>query len=157
MSGGSTTAPAVRPHRDGRPPRWSDHLLARLHASRLDRDLANGIASWQSPAHAARSLQLTTGRKRVSLAKGVESLIEMAEEPRRLYLLTPVIQPSRRQVRDAKPLIRAIAARMRDGEPLDARSAAALRLLLTDGTGPCYGPALPGALKAALETVTPWL
>jgi hypothetical protein len=46
---------------------------------------------------------------------------------------------------------------MRDGEPLDARATAALRHLLTDGTGPCYGPARPEVLKDALETVTQWL
>jgi hypothetical protein len=156
MSSGSTLASALRLPRDHRP-RSYDHWHARLRAGRLDHDLASGIASWQSPAHAARSLQLTTRRKRDSLAERLDSLTEMAEQPARLYLRSPVIQPSRRQVRDAQPLIRAIAARMRDGEPLDARATAALRLLLADGTGPCYGPEQIGALRAALERVTRWL
>jgi hypothetical protein len=157
MNSASTLRPAFRLHGESHPPGWSDQLIARLRSRSIDGELASGIASWQSPAHAARSLQLTTRRKRDSLAAGLEHLIELAEDPALRYGRTRVIQPSRGQVRDAKPVIRAVAARMRDREPVDARAAAALRLLLTDGAGPCYGPAQRWALSAALETVTRWL
>jgi hypothetical protein len=41
---------------------------------------------------------------------------------------------------------------------VDARGTARLRLLLTDGTGPCYTPSgRPDALAVELQTVDRWL
>jgi hypothetical protein len=53
----------------------------------------------------------------------------------------------------------AVALRLRDRAPVDARGVAGLRLLLADGAGaePCYVDIHPAALKDALLTISRWL
>jgi hypothetical protein len=50
-----------------------------------------------------------------------------------------------------------IAFRLRVGTPIDARGMARLKLLLSDGVGPCYAPSRPEALLIELQTVARWL
>ena len=52
-------------------------LLARLRSPKLDKELAAGAASWSSPVHAARALQLTGTRHRRALARSLERLVEL--------------------------------------------------------------------------------
>jgi hypothetical protein len=132
-------------------------MLAHLRAPWIDRELAQGVAPWRSPAHAARSLQLTTSRRRRALAAGLECLVEHAERPAGHFRRSAVIAPCREQVREASPLIFAITARLRDGAPLDARGVARLRAVITDGAGPCYKRSHRDALNDALELASQWL
>jgi hypothetical protein len=133
-------------------------LLAHLRALWLDRHLAAGVVPWHSKLHAARSLQLTSDRSRRALARSLEHLIEHAEMSRSQLGRTAVVIPCREQVREARPVILAIAARLRASAPVDARGMAWLRLVLTDGTGPCYTPSgRPDALAVELQTVDRWL
>jgi hypothetical protein len=134
-----------------KPTTW---LAARLRAPWLDRDLAAGVAPWRSRAHAARALQLTGDRHRRAMAHSLERLIQVADRP---TFMCAAIPPRPEQVHDALPLILAIAATLRDGAPVDASGVARLSQLLSDGGGPCYARARPGALRAALETVSQWL
>ena len=138
--------------RHSRPPR----LLARLRAPWLDRQLAAGIAPWRSPTHAARALQLTSARTRKALARSLERLVEQAEEPP-TPARSAVIEPCRPQVREARPILLTMAFRLRAGTPVDARGMARLKLLLSDGVGPCYAPSRPDALVIELQTVSQWL
>jgi hypothetical protein len=139
---------------------WRCHrlspLLAHLRAPWLDRQLADGIASWHSPAHAARALQLTSARTRKALARSLERLVEQAEEPPR-SARSAVILPCRPQVREARPIILTTALRLRAGAPVAARGMARLKLLLSDGAGPCYASSRPDALLIELQTITQWL
>jgi hypothetical protein len=142
-----------------RPPRprtvW---LLAHLRALWLDRQLAAGIVPWHSKLHAVRSLQLTSDRSRRALARSLEHLVEHAEMSRIQSVGTAVVIPCREQVREARPVILAMVSRLRASAPVDARGMARLRLLLTDGTGPCYTPSgRPDALAVELQTVDQWL
>ena len=127
-------------------------LWAHLRAARLDRQLSTGTATWRSPTQAARSLQLTSVRKRRGLARALERLIEHAERP-----LTPfrgaVVQPCREQVHGAMPVILEIATCLRSPQPVNARGVALLRGLLSDGAGPCYTRSRPDALTIALQDV----
>ena len=134
-------------------------LLAHLRALWLDRQLAAGVVPWHSKVHAVRSLQLTSDRSRRALARSLEHLIEHAEMSRsQLGGGSAVVIPCREQVREARPVILATAARLRASAPVDARGMARLRLLLTDGTGPCYTPSgRPDALAVELQTVDRWL
>jgi hypothetical protein len=131
-------------------------LSARLRAGWLDRQLADGVAPWHSPVHAARALQLTSRRHRRAMARSLERLVEAADQPH-LRFLTAAVPPCRAQVHDALPSILDVAGRLRDGEPVDARGIATLRELLSDGLGPCYANTHPGALAVALEAVSQWL
>jgi hypothetical protein len=130
-------------------------LRARLGAPRLDRQLSAGTVSWRSPAHAARSLQLTSDRRRRRLARSLERLIELTEKPPPFH--GAVVTPRREQVGEAKPLIVAIAVRLRSGAPVDARGIAYLRELLCNGDSPVYARAAAGALAAELRTVSEML
>jgi hypothetical protein len=132
------------------PSRLPRTVRARLRASSLDRRLAVGTPPWESPLLAARALQLTCERRRRSLARSLERLADRAEQaPSRGF--STVVPVARSQVREASSTISSLAARMRDGRPLDARGVARLLALLCDGSGPLfvYGP--PGALDEALK------
>jgi hypothetical protein len=50
-----------------------------------------------------------------------------------------------------------MAFRLRAGTPVDAHGTAQLKLLLSDGAGPCYAPSRPDALLVELQTVSQWL
>jgi len=139
-----------------RPPGLPDRFAARLHAWRIDRDLAAGEVPWSTTAHAARALHLATDRRRRALAGSLEGLVERSQRPPSLLRSTPV-EPCREQVRDALPTIMEIASRLRDGAPLNPRGLAALRVLLADGCGPCYTASRLDALTVAAEQVREWL
>jgi hypothetical protein len=124
-------------------------LLAHVRALWIDRELAQGVAPWRSPAHAARALQLTTGRRRRGLAAGLERLVEHAEQPASRFRHSGAVPPCREQVREALPVILAITSRLRDGAPLDARGVARLKDVITDGAGPCYKRSHRDALNDA--------
>jgi hypothetical protein len=131
-------------------------LRARLHAPSLDRELASGIAPWRSPPHAARALALTGGRNRRGLARSLERLIEQAHQPRGLYR-GAVVEPCREQVLEALPVMLGVAGRLRSADPIDARGTARLRILLSDGSGPCYVRIRRNALTDALQEISQWL
>jgi hypothetical protein len=131
-------------------------LRARLHAPSLDRELASGIAPWRSPLHAARALALTGERNRRGLARSLERLIEHAQRPRGQYR-GAVVEPCREQVIDALPMLLGIAGRLRSADPIDARGIARLRILLSDGNGPCYVRIRRNALTDALQEISQWL
>jgi hypothetical protein len=131
---------------------WHIRLLSRLRGPWIDTDLAAGIPSWHSPLYATRSLRLTSDRNRRALARSLERLIEYAEKPPGRFM-NATVPPCRDQVREARPLILAIASRLRSGEPVEAKGIALLSKLLTDGAGPCYMPARPTTLASALEAV----
>jgi hypothetical protein len=131
-------------------------LSARARAPRLDRELQAGVAAWSSPAHAARALQLTSDRHRRGLARSLERLARRLQPP---ALRTPgaVDAPDRELSGATGPLMRAIAARLRDGSPVGARGMASLGALLADDRKLSNARGDPTKLTAALESVSKWL
>jgi hypothetical protein len=129
-----------------------DHLIARMLGRSLDRELAAGVSLRVSTAHAARAKQLTTDRTRRAVANRLERLVERAKGPVSRFQLTSV--PSRDQVHEANCVIRAIAARLRSAEPLEARGIACLKTLLSDPAGPCYAPSRPRELTVTLHDIS---
>ena len=109
-------------------------------------ELAAGAASWSSPVHAARALQLTGTRHRRALARSLERLVELAAEPHAPLSGSRRSSHAANRCNDALPLILAIAARLRSAEPIDARGVARLQNILCDGGGPCYIRTRPYAL-----------
>jgi hypothetical protein len=128
-------------------------LSARLRAHGLDIELASGIASWRSPVHAARALQLTSGHSRRGLASSLERLLEQAQLPTARFYRSAVVPPCREAVSPQLPQILALVTRLRSGEPVAAEGIARLRLLLSDGAGPVYTRGHPDALAPALDRV----
>jgi hypothetical protein len=132
------------------PSRLAKSAYARLRAPSLDRRLAAGIPPWASQLLAARALQLTHERRRRSVARSLERLVERAERTPSPGFST-VVPVSRSQVREASSTIVSLAARMRDGRPLDARGVARLLALLCDGSGPLFVAGPRGALEKTLK------
>ncbi len=139
-----------------RVPQRHDRVVARLRADRIDRELAEGVVPWSTVAHAARALQLAGDRSRDELARWLEGVAKRAEEAR-APLMNAVISPCREQVREALPLILQLAERLRAEAPVNPRGVAALRRVVSDGSGPCYRHSRPDALVDALADATRWL
>ena len=131
--------------------------MAHVRAPWIDAQLMSGVATWRSPAHAARALQLTGRRRRRTLAAGLDRLVADSARPPGNTSRQTVIEPCREQVLPALPLILAIAAKLRAEGPINARGVAGLRLVLTDGAGPCYARIHGGALQDALQLISTWL
>lgn len=140
-----------------RPPGLLDRIAAHLRGPWLDRQLASGAATWRSPAHAARAVQVTSDRRRRALARALERLVEQSDRPQGRSMASAVIAPCRRQVRAALPEILDVSARLRGGGPVDPRGVVRLRDLLCDGGGPCYAWMHPDALTIELREVSRWL
>jgi hypothetical protein len=122
-----------------------------VHASKLDRELAAGVASWASPRHAARSLQLTGARQRRSLAGTIERLAVEARRPPLVgNAATLLIRPARRAIIACEPQLNELSAILRSAVPVTAGGVASLKRLLTDGTGPLYAPDAANDLSAVL-------
>ena len=153
------TYSTARPRRPAarRPPGALSFLIARVGSSWLDRRLALGVTQWHSPLHAARAVQITGVRERRRLARSLEALAERAEMPHSMFLHPTVVEPCREQVREALPLILALAADLRRARPVRARGVAALDGVIADGGGACYARSDRAALVLALEQVSQWL
>jgi hypothetical protein len=157
MNAAATLVRLRRPRsRDTVPlPRLHVRLLARMRAAAIDRELAGGALPWCSQLHAARGVQLTSIRSQKALAGSLERLLAHAESP--AAPLRAAVPPCIEQVRAARSQILSIGARLRSGAPADCRGIAKLRVLLSDGAGPCYLPIHPAALTLALDDVSQWL
>jgi hypothetical protein len=123
------------PSRTGTP--WVS-MLARMRGPWLDRELATGIEPWRSPVHCARSLQITSPRARRALARSLEQILTRADAPARPGELSAAVPLNDRAVQAARLQMLAIAAQLRDGEPVNTRGVAALRDAISDGSGPFY-------------------
>jgi hypothetical protein len=128
-------------------------MSARLRATRLDAELASGTGPWRSSLLAARALQLTSKRSRQMLATSLERVLEEAQFPARRRVSSPVIAPCHAAVSAQLPQIFALTARLRSQAPVEAAGIAALRMLLSDGSGPIYTRGQPDTLGHALDRV----
>jgi len=130
-------------------------VVARVRAPWLDRQLAAGVPPWSSPAHTTRALLITSDRRRRSLARSLETLVERSRNPR--LVRGAAVPPCRAQVRRAAPLALSLVSRLRSGSPIEARGVAQLHAVLCDGAGPCYQQMHDEALTVALEEIWQWL
>jgi hypothetical protein len=119
----------------------------------LDRELAVGVEPWRSPVHSARSLQITSRRARRSLATSIDKLIDRAQAPARATAFTAVVPPDRRAVLGARLRLELLAERLRDGAPISTRGVAALRDVVSDGSGPLYSALSGDSLGRVLARI----
>lgn len=126
-------------------------MLARLSSPHLNRQLAAGAPSWQTPRHAARALQLTACRAREDTARSLERLVALSAMPPSRMMAVSVcrgeIQRATRQLLDT-------ARRLRDPAPVHSRGMAMLAELLSDGRSPCYMTGPLGQLERALDVAS---
>jgi hypothetical protein len=142
-------------HATARRPGALERLAARLHVwlsrARLDRELARGADPDATPALKLRAAQLTSTRRRASLARALQHLLDT--DARRPWTLSAAVPPHLGEVRTARPELEALILKLRSAGDVSPREMASLRALLTDGDGPLYRPAEHGALARELRTV----
>jgi hypothetical protein len=126
-------------------------IRTHLRRRQLDEQLANGADLNASPERSLRAAQLTSPTVRLKLAN---ALVEAVGDARMGYL-GPLRAGLRRRdaaIRESAEDLLALAARLRDGEPIDVRGAAMASRLLRDRSSPFHrgsGPDLRAALGAA--------
>lgn len=139
-------------------PRLRDRLVARWFAHRLDVALANGVPPEMSIALALRAQRLTEADQRWSTAGTLRRIVREAQGDRRRRLGS--VSPNPRAVRAASGQLNHLADTLDDPGPVAAGGAAQAWLLLTDGTGPLYGPGGGEQLSAraaqAAQQLRPW-
>ncbi len=135
-------------------PSFRTHVAAWLHRERLDKELAAGIASWESPRHAARALQLASRRHRTELAQGLDRVLGDARRPAANFRRTTYVAPCRRSVLHCAPLLEDLSTVLSGSLPLDPRAVARLRVLARDGIGPFYCGGRCAELAEALNLIS---
>jgi hypothetical protein len=136
--------------------RARDRIGARLHADRLDRQLASGVAPDADAQLTLRARRLLRPAFRARFALSLRRLVRFAQghSPN-----AGDIMLTREQIHGAIPELLRLADRLEAVEPLDVRGIAQTRLLLTDPAGALfYGRRADGvseAVEAALEALTP--
>jgi hypothetical protein len=135
------------------PPRQPSTALGlraktRLQRGRLDRELASGADSRDTPELSLRAAQLRSQSERMRVAN---ALVEAVGEARRGDPVTVRPRPQRADVRAGADELLALAERLRDDLPLDVRGAAMAARLVDDRKGPLR-TAGDQDLREAIET-----
>ena len=134
-----------------------DRLAARLGSTRLDAQLARGVAPNATPSLALRAQALGQSGFRTMLGERIREVLDDARGPRRMSLAR--VPLNRKGVLAAAEELEELARRLLSPGPLAARGVAQVRLLLIDGTGPLYfsraGEELRTVVARALEDLNP--
>jgi hypothetical protein len=118
-------------------PHWRDHVHARLHADRIDRELAAGASPDGEMPAALRARTLTGTRYRHSLAAGVQRVITEGLSP--TPASTARLPMNRRRVLNALGDLQELHDALIAHGPVPARGVALAKRLLTEGSGPLRG------------------
>ncbi|HTU29117.1 MAG TPA: hypothetical protein VMF07_07030 [Solirubrobacteraceae bacterium] len=153
MSGSVLTTPQHLDPDRGVPTFWA-HTSAWLHRERLDRELATGTPSWDSPRHAARALQLTGRAHRDALSEGLDRVLDDARNPSTNFKRLSCIVPCRDSILRCAPLLEDLSDVLHGDLPLHAQHVARLRVMSRDGIGPFYCDGRRAELTRALELIS---
>jgi hypothetical protein len=123
-----------------------------LQRGALARRLASGASPGESPELARRAEQLRSPRNRRVLARGLERVIDAAEE--RPQPFSAAVPLRRATILDSREGLLELAAELRDiSQEVNVRGIALVERLLTDGGSPLYIPndaqTLDGAIRQA--------
>jgi hypothetical protein len=136
---------------------WRDRVMARLRRTRLDAQLAQGVAPTTSASLALRAQALGQTRFRTMLGEGIRHALDGARDPRRTRLAHVPLH--REAVLATAHELDELARRLLSPGPLAARGVAQVRLLLVDGSSPLYFSRadvdLRAAVTRALEDLNP--
>jgi hypothetical protein len=132
-----------------------DHLVTRLHADRIDAELAQGASPDATISFALRSRALTSSRSRRILANGLLRAMAQAEAP--WSALSTGAPVNRADIASAGPQIMELHRLLLADGPVSARGVAQTRILLTTGAGPLYSrptvASLGTCLRRAIEAM----
>lgn len=124
-------------------------LIALWRAGQLDRRLAAGADPRAHTTLAIHEQRITGPRGRARVADGLARAARDAVSVAPAF--SAAVRPDRQEVLAARTVLAALDRRLRGPEPVAGRGIALLRELLTDGSGPLYRPAEPGALGSQLR------
>lgn len=123
---------------------------ARLHANRLDTEIADGADPIDTAERSARAAQLMHPRARDALARGLRRAVLDARQIS--CARSSAVHVARPAVRACAPSLLELAAEL--GDPhVSPRGVALTRLLLSDGTGPLYCARTEEELRAAVDEI----
>ena len=122
----------------------------RLHATRLDGEIADGADPMESAERAARAAQLLAPRMRHGLARGLRRAVLDARQT--ACMRSSAVHVARAAVCACAPSLLQLAAELGDGG-LRPRGVALTRLLLSDGTGPLFCARDEDELRAAIDEI----
>ena len=138
------------PEHDMGRPSLAARLMARLFASRLDREVEAGTVVVPGTPLAAHVARLTSVQERHSLARGLRRVLDTTGSNRRGINSPFPIHSG--QVAGCRSEIEDITLLLHSPRPVHPRGMARLRILLTDGTGPLFQDG-SGSLAAELRAV----
>ena len=124
-------------------------MIVRWQAARLDRDLAAGVSTGTSAAHALRAVRITARRRPASPAGGLARVLRGASDSR--PRLTGAVVPDPRAMLAARPITVAVERRLRGAEPVAVRGVAMLGELLSVPTSAVYRSDDPRDLASGLR------
>lgn len=134
-----------------------DRLLARLHARRLDGDLAAGVSPDVGVALALRARRLVSMQNRRDLARTVQRLLAAAMDPHAAARLP--IPVCRHRVRGCTAELDQLIRRLLAPGPVSPQGVAKATALFTDATSPLYHWAsrsdLRARIRAAVDALNP--
>jgi hypothetical protein len=133
----------ARPNR-----RWS-RLVAQLHASTLDRQLADGRSPESSRLLATRAQVLVSPVMRQALAANWQNLLLRVRMPP--VMRNPRMPLNRECIVACEPEINEMLSALLAPLPASARGVAMANSLLCDGTGPIYNPRRSAELGIAIR------
>lgn len=112
-------------------------IRTRLKRDRLDDQLASGADPAGKPELALRAAQLQSRAGRSRLANAIGEVLGKAHEPN-LGRFTAAGQQRHAQIREYAENLRALAARLRDDNPVDVQAAAMTARLVNDRSSPLH-------------------
>ena len=123
-------------------------LKAWWQAPRLDEQLAHGTDPASDPALERRARRLSGLAERRRLADALDAVTASGGRPH----FSVQLAPRHLAVRECGGDIRALANRLRDGEPVDVQGVAMVSRLLSDGASPLYYSGAPRSLKHVVRS-----
>jgi hypothetical protein len=127
-------------------------LLARLASSRLDCQLASGVAPESNGLLAARAERLVSPLMRWALAQNWEALLLQVHRPP--VMRDPRVPLCRDRILAAEDDVRVMLDALTTPLPVPARGIAMVNRLLGDGTGPLYNRDSATDVRAVLRVAT---
>jgi hypothetical protein len=132
--------------------RPGDGIKARLHARRIDRELADGASPDRDAETAVRARHLTGMAERHRLVEALEHALVVSIVPRSSLVSASVLD--RFAVASAREEIVDLCTTLSRPGPVSVRGVACVRALLTDGSGPFFDVRSGRSLGVAVRHAT---
>jgi hypothetical protein len=146
-----STRPANGRHNFQSRTRITDRIRARLHATKLDRELASGVSPAANPVLGLRAAVLTRPSVARQLGDQLRRIVREAHQPPGPSVR---VRGCRERVLAAEDDLRLLASRLQGTRVPAVRGIAKVHVLFADGCGPLYHRSSAENLSAAIRDAT---